>query len=316
MMHDGPTLVADEKQAADFIGGLLSESVLSVEREALSKSGNGVFRAQLGSGESIVLRVSSHRTTFSFTQHHFQVLRKLGMSVPSVLASGFTETGGSYIILSWLAGRDLLYELPDMTRPQVTRFAAQWVDFSRRLASLPASGGYGWGAIGRDGPFARWTDVFGEPIPNGIPVREENTPLGRYRAGLRALRAQLEPYFAAIRPVCFLDDHCLKNILIWRGRLNGIIDVDFVFYGDPLLAVGATLAENVRYLGDGGRFYGEELVRLWSPDRQQQTAIRFYAGLYTTGFLSLIDPEQEPDEVQRLTEAAENWLIRETPAAA
>lgn len=299
----------DEQGALEFTAQTLGERALTAACETLSKSGNRVFCVGLAGGRKVILRVSPHRNTFAFTRAHVQILSRLSVPVPAVLASGATATGGAYVILSWLPGRDLLFELPGMSQGQMSALARHWVGISRRIAGLPRVQGFGWAPIGRGGPMERWTDVFGEAAKDERELPVDRSFLGESRARLRALRAGLEGYFGTVEARCFLDDHCLKNILVLDGGLSGVIDVDFVFYGDPLMAVGATLAEIVRYVGECGRFYGQELVRQWSPQGEERTAIRFYAALYATGFLSLIDASGAPGEADRLTSAIKKWLV-------
>jgi aminoglycoside phosphotransferase (APT) family kinase protein len=105
----------------------------------------------------------------------------------------------------------------------------------------------------------------------------------------------------------FLDDLTVKNVLVENGALSGIIDVDFVCYGDPLLAVGATMA-SAADLPDAAAFYAQELVRCSNPNDEQRLAILFYAALWAIGSLSLTDPAAEPTRASALSRAAQSWL--------
>src|ERR1700743_1817385 len=71
------------------------------------------------------------------TRPNLEVLRWLGLPVPTVLSAGSTGSGGSYILLSWLPGQDLVYELAAMNRSQMSRLAEQWVDLQQRVSQLP-----------------------------------------------------------------------------------------------------------------------------------------------------------------------------------
>jgi aminoglycoside phosphotransferase (APT) family kinase protein len=124
------------------------------------------------------------------------------------------------------------------------------------------------------------------------------------------MRRLLEPYFADIRPVCFLDDLTIRNVLAKNGELRGIIDVDFACFGDPLLSVGTTLAEIVADVGEAGRFYGEELVRSWEPTPAGRQAIRFYTALWLVGMLSAAQSAGDRLRADLLTQAAEAMLLR------
>ena len=47
-------------------------------------------------------------------------------------------------------------------------------------------------------------------------------------------------YLDAVAPTPFLDDTTTKNVLIADGTLSGIVDVDYLCFGDPLLTVALT----------------------------------------------------------------------------
>ena len=68
--------------------------------------------------------------------------------------------------------------------------------------------------------------------------------------------------------------------------LQGVIDVDVVCCGDPLMSVGTTLAHLAADVGEAGRFYGEELIRCWRPRGDALRAIRLYAALWAVSFVA------------------------------
>ncbi|HHE37319.1 MAG TPA: hypothetical protein ENL20_01960, partial [Candidatus Cloacimonetes bacterium] len=47
-------------------------------------------------------------------------------------------------------------------------------------------------------------------------------------------------YFSRIEPVPFLDDITTKNVIIQNGKLNGIVDIDSLCFGDKLFHLGLT----------------------------------------------------------------------------
>ena len=75
-----------------------------------------------------MLRVSPHRNAFAHTGRNLGILREMELPVQTVLASGATESGGSFIILNWIPGRDLAYELAQMYPEQMTRVAETVTD--------------------------------------------------------------------------------------------------------------------------------------------------------------------------------------------
>lgn len=100
--------VTAEDEAVELTARGLGVRTLKVVCQPLSNSGKTVYRVYLPHGESVVLRTSVRPETFRFTRLNIEVLRALGLPVQSVLAEGRTESGGSYILLNWVPGRDLI----------------------------------------------------------------------------------------------------------------------------------------------------------------------------------------------------------------
>ncbi len=260
---------------------------LALERQTLSQSGNAVFRVELAGGRTVVLRMSPLRGAFAWTAHNLNVLRTIGVPVQAVLASGGASSGGSYVVMSWLPGRDLMFELPLMQPTQAAALADAVAACQQRVAALAQGQGFGWAPIGRPAMAASWGEMFGRPVEE--PLNEPQTPLNLLRARLRALRRELEPYFGSVQPVCFLDDLTTKNVIVEGGQLSGLIDLDFVCYGDPLLAVGNTLAQLAVEDSAAARVYGAALVERWQPRGDARRAMHFYSALWLTTAVAAAD---------------------------
>ncbi|MFL9945055.1 phosphotransferase [Paraburkholderia agricolaris] len=299
LRHAPGTNVIDNEEAIGLVRAALHVDPLCAVRQFLTQSGNCIFRVDLPEGKSTALRVSPQRNAFAYTHHNLDILRAMGLPVQTVLASGETAAGGSFVILNWIPGRDLAYELPQMRSEQMTRVAETVTDYQKRVGCLPRSDGFGWAPIGGHPTFAQWTNIFGEPATDSISV--DATPLAQLRARLRAVRRSVEPHFASISPTCFLDDLTTKNVLVESGRLQGVIDCDTVCYGDPLMSVGTTLAHLAADVGEACRFYGQELIRCWNPQLDALRAIRFYAALWVVGFMAAAETA---GEIARATELA------------
>lgn len=46
-----------------------------------------------------------------------------------------------------------------------------------------------------------------------------------------------DSYTSEVKPTPFLDDTTTKNVIINDGKLSGIVDVDYVNFGDHLLTL-------------------------------------------------------------------------------
>ncbi|GAB6926152.1 hypothetical protein JCM10914A_01350 [Paenibacillus sp. JCM 10914] len=68
-----------------------------------------------------------------------------------------------------------------------------------------------------------------------------------------------EQCFRQVQPICFLDDITIKNVMIHAGELQGIIDLDWVCYGDPFYMLALTQTAIVSDIGIAGMPYIEAL---------------------------------------------------------
>ncbi|NYH26882.1 phosphotransferase family protein [Paraburkholderia bryophila] len=305
----------DDAAIAQCVADVHGERPLRLERQAFAHSGNAVYRAHMPGGRSLAVRVSPKAQTFLHTGANLATLHGLGLPVQTVLSQGTTPAGGDFVVLDWLPGRDLFYVFDSLDARQTERIAEAVIEIQCRVAQqLPATaqGSFGWTAIGARAPRARWTEIFDEPTPIASHVatlaRADATPLDRFRARLGLVRASLEDYFDTLRPVCFLHDLTIKNVLVDDNELSGLIDFDSVCYGDPLLVLGTTLAHIDTLVGERGRRYAEALLRCWAPQGERRRATGFYASLWVIGFLAAAIEQGNAASVHFLTPVVDQLL--------
>jgi aminoglycoside phosphotransferase (APT) family kinase protein len=176
-----------------------------------------------------------------------------GYPVPSVVAveSDITVLGGSFMIMTRLAGRPLAQEIEGIGRgasfiAQVQRLVSlpaivggitdTWVEMQIRLHELPpeillgalAEAGIREDAITLDGQLMRLKSVVEECNLTGLRPGISWLLLHRPQAPLRAA-------------ICHGDFHPL-NILAEQGRVTGIIDWANVVIASPEMDVGSAIA--------------------------------------------------------------------------
>ncbi len=97
---------------------------------------------------------------------------------------------------------------------------------------------------------------------------------------------KFENYFSQIRPVAFLDDITTKNVIVHKGKLSGIVDVDWVCFGDSLLTVA--LARMSLLLSN----YDLDYIGFWCDEINlkdgQKQILDFYTALFCVDFMSEI----------------------------
>jgi hypothetical protein len=81
-----------------------------------------------------------------------------------------------------------------------------------------------------------------------------------------------------------LDDTTTKNVLISDGRLRGIVDVDYVCFGDPLFTVALT---RMALLSMGADLeYTDAWCAALALDAHERAALTLYTCVFCVDFLS------------------------------
>ena len=281
----------NETQVIALVAEVLGVTPLSAVHQARFHS-TVTYEAVLPE-RSVVVRMNADASVFAATERNIGVLKDLGLPVPVVLSSDLSKTRYpfAYLLLEKIAGRDLRYELADMTPMQMARLAEQIVGFQRCVTALPLGTGYGYVGIGETGLYASWREL----------IRSKDEPVQSSR---------FEAYFKQVRPVCFLDDITVKNVIVQNGELQGLIDFDCVCYGDPLWWLALTAVGVTSDVGPPGQFYVEELKRLWGLTAEQEQVLAFYCVLMAQDFMRRAAAQETPEWKRRMQAAIAQWLVR------
>ena len=311
--HHRPTKVDAQRIARAFAG----EGVVGLVRY---KTGlcHWVYRCETASGRVFVLRVArpENRAYIAGGIANGRMLAERGVPVAQVLG-GDAEAKLPWMAIEHLKGRDLGEVYTDLSGPQKTALAREVVQIQQTVAELGEGEGFGYTHVaGEPTPFDRWDEVvdgivqrsLGWLAETGVDADEE---VERVRRRLDELR----PALREVRPVPFLDDLTTKNVLVHQGRLSGIVDVDELCYGDPMLWVGLT---RMALLNSGHDVdYVEDVLDELGVDREDRARCDFYTGLYAFVFLSEqgvafngAGGDPDADHVTFLRGVVREWLGR------
>lgn len=258
---------------------------------------------------NVIVRTNQSALVFARTEHNLRILARLGLPVPHVIAADFSlaKVPFAYMILEKIPGRDLRYELAAMTHGQMTRLAEQIVSFQRSVETLPLGTGYGYVAIGEQGPHASWWDLV-RPAEAALDRQEAPGATDQLETRVRQQMEQFEPYFREVPPTCFLDDITVKNVIVQNGVLQGLVDFDCVCYGDPLYWMALTATGVVCDVGTAELFYVKELERCWRMTELQTQILRLYSAAMAVWFMRQFGSKETPEWSRRMVETAEQWL--------
>jgi len=260
---------------ARIVENYLSKKVEKTERFATGLS-HYVFDVVTEDGSLYVIRLArpERKSQLEDGLYWQKRLEKIGVPLPKIYSSGEIEQY-PFVIYQRLPGADLeeIYAtLSSEVRKQISHTVA---DIQRKIHTL-------------DDP--RFQKVL--PWSKRLQVvlhRSEHEILQKglfdkqYVASLQRRLSRYENYLTSVEPVAFLYDTSVRNVIVYKGEVSGLIDVDDVWFGDPLLAIGRgktislLMQEETDYIS-----YWCEYLNL--SDLQMQI-VNLYALLYCIRFM-------------------------------
>ena len=87
----------------------------------------------------------------------------------------------------------------------------------------------------------------------------------------------------AVQPIPYLDDISTKNLLINEGKVSGIIDIDWMGFGDMLTFVALTKVALLNM--DLDTQYIDYLLEEIHPGKIEYKAFVFYCLIYCVDFM-------------------------------
>lgn len=279
--------------------------------------GHWVYQVQGDRGDTVVVRLGtrSQKDDFTGAVHWSSTLRPLGVPLPKLLAHG-TTGALPFVVLELLPGAELGRVYDSLSSDARRRLAEAVCEIQGKVGKMPPGSGYGYARTPRDVLLTSWGAVIEASLERSrsrIEGAGEVDPVCVDRVSDCARR--FADYFADVAPTPFLDDMTTKNVLVDSGKLAGIVDVDWICYGDPLFTIALTRASilNMRAEPD----YTDHWCRLLDVTTAQRRAIDFYTALFCVDFLGEfgqsftgIVQRPEPEKIRRLERLVSDHLSR------
>jgi aminoglycoside phosphotransferase (APT) family kinase protein len=251
-----------------------------------------VFDTIADDGEPFVVRLTrlAQQDAFAGAVRWHGLLKPLGVPLPAMLYAdvGGTATGFPALVLERLPGTDLGAVYPSLTGTEKAALAEQIIAIQRLAGSLPRASGYGHAYSYQDAALQpSWKAVLDRSLER---IRGRLRKAGIIDAAIvERVQARVDgetAYLAGVQPVCFLDDTTTKNVIVDGGRLSGIVDVDCLCFGDPLLTPALTRTALLSAGRDG------DYVDFWTEalgiSTEERRMLHVYCALFCVEFLSEI----------------------------
>lgn len=264
----------NEEKLTKLCGACLGECPKRIARCAVGQ-GNYVYIVEL-KDRKIVVRCSKEEDAYKDTIYWLERLATIDIPVPRVLGKGTFEEY-DYLILTYFEGKDIGLVYRDLTADEKRKIAREVVDIQNKVSALPLE----------DIPVHwSWKASFVEDML--VRAKERILANGCYFDPAKVERLMneaegLEDYFAGIRPVAYLDDISTKNLLIHKGQVTGVIDIDWMGVGDKLTYVAMTKMALLNMGCDTD--YVTYLLEEMGLTKEEEKAFAFYTLLFCVDFM-------------------------------
>jgi len=235
--------------------------------------GNYVFIVSCDT-ERYIVRCSKEENAYQDTVYWLEKLNSIDVPVSRIICSGqYKEI--EYVILTYIPGKDIGLVYNDLSTGEKRAIARDVAAIQRKVARLE---------ISPPEPDWQWSNFIMEMLDRAQTLIVQN---GYFRAELvEQLRTQslcLREHFASVKPVPYLDDISTKNLLIENGQISGIIDIDWMGFGDSLTYIALTCVALLNM--DCDTDYITFLIEEVQPSKTQIKAFLFYCLMFCVDFM-------------------------------
>lgn len=261
----------NNKEATIIFENNMKMNVVQIERCSVGIA-NYVFIVSTAT-EKFILRCSKNKDAYKDTVYWLNKLSTYEIPIPVVLSSGGYKNY-SYLILSYIIGDDfgnVYYKLSDSEKKQI---AKEVIEIQRKVSKIDIRTDEAW----------TWNRVIDEMLNRA----EERIKRKHYFDSnkiniIKQIRKEIQEYLDKVRPIPYLDDISTKNLLVYEGKLSGIIDIDWMGFGDMLTFVAMTKVALLNMNLDSS--YIDYLLDEIHPDMIAYKAFIFYCLIFCVDFM-------------------------------
>lgn len=277
-----------EDLAARIGRAVLGEDILSTTRFPMGLH-HWVYEVIPTRTNPVVVRIGARESRADLAGAVFweKHLKPLGVPLARILHAelDMERFDFPFLMLERLPGTDLGNVYHDLGTAQRRTLATQMVDLQRLAAQLPDASGFGYALDynGRDLQDS-WSDVLRDDLERSsqrITASGLVDPIWVSRVA--SLLARVEEQLASVQPRAFFHDITTKNVIIHEGKLSGIVDVDSMAFGDPLLTVALT---HMSLLSRGEPTdYTDAWCVTMGKEAGQERLLEVYTAIFALNFL-------------------------------
>lgn len=259
------------KEACRLFDTVMNEKSSSIERCGTG-IGNYVFIVSTHTAK-YVLRCTTEINAYNNTVHWLSRLQTCDIPIPKVLDVGKFENY-EYLILSYIEGNDIGDIYTELTDREKQQIAKEVIAIQKKVSMLKECVALEW----------NWSSFVDEMLDRSSELISANGYFAVSKVDtLRCLQKKLQGYISSIMPIPYLDDISTKNLLISDGHVSGVIDIDWLGFGDILTFAAMTRVALLNM--DLDTKYVDYLLEELHPNADQYKAFVFYCLLFCVDFM-------------------------------
>lgn len=224
--------------------------------------------------EKYIFRCSTEDNAYEATIHWLTELSVLDIPIPKILFHGRYEDY-CYLVLNFIEGEDIGLVYSNLTKDEKKKIAKEVMEIQRKVSCLQ---------IKRKDDDWSWSCELNELLDRSDYRINQNGYFDSKKVKqLKDTMYLLEEYFSNIKPVAYLDDISTKNLLIHKGRVSGVIDIDWMGEGDNLTFIAMTYIALMNM--DCETDYVEYLLEEHGCTASEKKAFLFYSLMFCVDFM-------------------------------
>lgn len=267
-----------------------------------------VYTVQINN-EKYVIKISDDKNLILGSTYWLNKIQDLDIPIPKVISEN-TSTSPYYFVMTFIPGKDLGLVYKSLSKDEKKAIAKKLISYQKEIKKLPMATGFGSlnSYEDKENLFTSWEEVVLNDIKRAEKGIKENKIFStEYVSKVRELIPGFTDYFSTIRPEAFLDDATTKNVLIHEGKLSGIIDLDWITFGDQVYFLGLTTMALLSMQAELD--YAEYLKEEIKLNPSQEKVLNLYILIFCSIFMSERGGSFNQDEPVSVSEQEKNLLI-------
>ena len=233
-----------------------------------------------------VIKISDDKNLILGSTYWLNKVKDFDIPTPCVIAENLSNVP-YYFVMSFISGKDLGIVYSSLSQNEKKIIAKKIIGFQKEIKKLPMAKGFGSLNSYEDSENICFS--WEESLLNDINRAEEAIIKNgifsvEYVMKLKQIMPNFKEYFSSVKSEPFLDDITTKNVLIDEGKLSGIIDLDWISFGDEVLFLGLVTMALLSMNADLD--YADYLKDEMNLNEMQEQALKFYVLMFCVIFMS------------------------------